>query len=812
MRRAPGSLAAAVLVSLLILLGSAAPARADEESIRHLDVTFAIQADGTVDVRYELDWHFAEKGQRGINFGIATREPWEPDPSQDVVYTVDDIKVSSPSGAPAQFTATEEGSSSTGSVNLRIGDPDVTLDTQDATYVIEYTLGGALRTFDEGPEFYWDVTSPDYPPIERFTARVTAPDGIDRARCLVGQGECTSSVDGGEAAYSATRVGGVLTVVAGFPAGSVANAEPALERRRLSAPELTGYSSDITVAADGSAEVAQKLSYEVPADEDSVYLHFTATSRVPWSEDRDQAYEFRDVEVRDEEGNRLPHSMSAPHPEDESFQVRRFTFDAPATDSFERTFTVTYRLEGAAVVDDGVARLRVQPAPPPLHTVADPMLRIHLPTKPTAVGCLGSQLNRYRDTCEFGPHLVDDQTITVAGESLKDLDGDGTVTDITFPASALPGAGETLVASLDGRQKALGRWGIAGGVATAAGLAAAGIGVARTGRRRDQRYGDVAPGLVGSPTAIRTNRRADKPPVSFTPPDLLPLEAGALRHGGYRDSHLAATLVHLAVQGAVKLGTDPLKVLHTSSSVSVHPYEAEVRRSATKRDIELPVSSARRMRSALQKRANLIQEDEKWFLPRQSRTTQLWGLAALVVLPWVVFFAGGTALEDALGPFHFPLFFGSIVGGFAGAFFGLFAFPRRARTADATALVDQIEGFEQYLATAEANQLNFEADRDIFRRYLPWAVLFDLTDRWTEVCGELAAQGKVDLDTSFLVGSMSLGDLSSGLSTFSSEVSRAASPPSSSSSSSSGGSGGSSGFSSSSSGGGGGGGTSASSW
>lgn len=132
-------------------------------------------------------------------------------------------------------------------------------------------------------------------------------------------------------------------------------------------------------------------------------------------------------------------------------------------------------------------------------------------------------------------------------------------------------------------------------------------------------------------------------------------------------------------------------------------------------------------------------------------------------------------------------------------------------TAEGRELLDEVEGFRTYIATAEANQLDWEADRDIFREFLPWAVLFDLTDRWTQVCQTLAQEGRIpQIDTSdFLVGSVST--LGSDLSRFSSGLASASSPPASSGSSSSGGSGGSSGFSGGSSGGGGGG-TSASSW
>ncbi len=63
-------------------------------------------------------------------------------------------------------------------IALRIGDPDTTVEGRDATYVISYVIAGALRTFDGQPEVFWDVTGEDYPDIENFTIRVTAPRDV----------------------------------------------------------------------------------------------------------------------------------------------------------------------------------------------------------------------------------------------------------------------------------------------------------------------------------------------------------------------------------------------------------------------------------------------------------------------------------------------------------------------------------------------------------------------------------------------------------------------------------------------------------
>lgn len=126
-------------------------------------------------------------------------------------------------------------------------------------------------------------------------------------------------------------------------------------------------------------------------------------------------------------------------------------------------------------------------------------------------------------------------------------------------------------------------------------------------------------------------------------------------------------------------------------------------------------------------------------------------------------------------------------------------------TARGTAIREQAEGFRHYLRTAENHQLRFEADQDVFSRYLPWAVLFKDEKRWSRACEEMAAQGRIASPrTDIVVGATSISQVTRAVGGLSGSVSPR--------SSGGGGSGGSSGFSGGSSGGGGGGGTSASSW
>ena len=100
---------------------------------------------------------------------------------------------------------------------------------------------------------------------------------------------------------------------------------------------------------------------------------------------------------------------------------------------------------------------------------------------------------------------------------------------------------------------------------------------------------------------------------------------------------------------------------------------------------------------------------------------------------------------------------------------------RGQRTADGRAVCDQVEGFQTYLATAEADQLRFEEGEDIFSKYLPWAIIFELADRWAKICGDLVAMGRLpDATPYWYVGNYHMGAFNTGFLT--SSLTTAATP------------------------------------
>lgn len=174
---------AAVVVLLAVLgvatwLGFVGPA-VGTERITSLDVVVAVRED-RVEIREAIDWDFGGTRRRGIIREI---------PSADGAPT--DVRVESPS-APDDVLTSRVG----GSVEVRIGDPDVTISGRHR-YVISYSLPrptGTERVAVDAVGTEWEV------PIERASVTVVGAVMGD-TDCFVGlhfsTERCALDVDGG---------------------------------------------------------------------------------------------------------------------------------------------------------------------------------------------------------------------------------------------------------------------------------------------------------------------------------------------------------------------------------------------------------------------------------------------------------------------------------------------------------------------------------------------------------------------------------------------------------------------------------------
>ena len=304
------------------------------------------------------------------------------------------------------------------------------------------------------------------------------------------------------------------------------------------------------------------------------------------------------------------------------------------------------------------------------------------------------------------------------------------------------------VENADAASARTGAWLLGGSTAVAALVPFVGWWYLRR-RVRDYRYDGMPPGTWPPPGQQAPEVLGDariEIPVSFAPPRIAVAEAGLLIDGETQVRDTTATLVGLAVAGAIQLRSDDQQQVRLvdRGRAPDEPSRRVLRElfpgGSDPGDV-VDLGTPGTLSEAHDKVQKVVLEKsqrEGWFVRLPGATT------------------GGVS---CLGLFFPILMFGIVGGTFIGPLL-LLALPlilsiaitnlvvrrklrRGQRSAYGRALTDQVEGFRTYLATAEAEQLQFEEGEDIFSKYLPWAIMFDLTDRWTRVCQRLVELGRL---------------------------------------------------------------------
>ena len=230
--------AVAALFTVGITLAWPLPAQAATgDQIDSFTIDYNVQTSGVVKVKETIVYRFGpDSGRHGIERYYVTREPYDDD--QDAVYTIEHISVTSPDDVATQFSSrTDEAKGGREEqLRLRIGDPNQTISAATATYVISYDLTGAMRTFNDYDEFYWDATGFDWQAtIKSVKITSTVPDGAQDVSCFYGPPEstqtCKASISGGKATFSQTDLGEGQGVTIGIKikSGLIADNAPHLE-------------------------------------------------------------------------------------------------------------------------------------------------------------------------------------------------------------------------------------------------------------------------------------------------------------------------------------------------------------------------------------------------------------------------------------------------------------------------------------------------------------------------------------------------------------------------------------------------------
>jgi uncharacterized membrane protein YgcG len=367
---------------------------------------------------------------------------------------------------------------------------------------------------------------------------------------------------------------------------------------------------------------------------------------------------------------------------------------------------------------------------------------------------------------------------------------------------------------------------VTAGLVTLAGIA----GAVLYGKRgnRDLRYAGMPPGTFppsgSTVAAVKDTLTTDQIPVAFSPPPIPVGEGGLLIDAKANTTETAATLIDLAVRGALRIDNtgDEQKAVLLNPALATAPHEQILLTNlypglapGAEITLERRPTGDNSMRLAHDGMIDALRQQVKardWYtrMPWAARGKQLSGVfpcACIAMIGIWVFGAGviGTAVGAATGGLGRAVIIGLPVLAVVVAVGTIVAQRAKGRRNPAgRAVTDQLIGFRLYLSTAEADQLRFEEGEDIFSKYLPWAIAFDLADRWQRVCSQLVAAGRIPSDPYWYSGpSYYTSGFAAG--SISQTVAHTFDPPPAPAGSGGGG-GSSSGFSGGSSGGGGGGG------
>jgi Predicted membrane protein (DUF2207) C-terminal domain/Predicted membrane protein (DUF2207) N-terminal domain len=235
-----------LLVGIAALVPFSVPdahAAAGDGFIQRYRVGIQINADGSLDVTEAIDYTFTDQSH-GIFRNIPNRYPVdlafapkkgnsEIDETYDRVIRIEDFSVSSPSGAPTAVQRTQEGNQ----LVYRVGDPDRTI-SGPQSYLLTYHVVGALNSFDDQDELYWNAIGADWlVDIKQARVSVSAP-AVTKARCFAGPPGVTNKCDtltvtdnSVVGASAALPSGSALTIVVAMPKGAVTVPPPIYEQR-----------------------------------------------------------------------------------------------------------------------------------------------------------------------------------------------------------------------------------------------------------------------------------------------------------------------------------------------------------------------------------------------------------------------------------------------------------------------------------------------------------------------------------------------------------------------------------------------------
>ncbi|TCC47416.1 DUF2207 domain-containing protein [Kribbella capetownensis] len=541
---------------------------------------------------------------------------------------------------------------------------------------------------------------------------------------------------------------------------------------------VTRMAIDYTVTADGVLQVTETIDYHF-GDTDRHGIYRDLVIREPFADDKskDQRYDVSNVKVS---SPTAPDSFETATMEMNGRRDRvlriKIGSSSETVPGWDATYKISYEVRGALRHFDDHSELFWDATGSAWDASLDRAdVTVTVPQGVQRVNCFvgppGSTDSCESKTISSGKAVFGQEVDVVRGEQLTIVAAikAGAVRNDTPIVVDPPGLLERFRLNVPMI--------VAAGLVSLALIVATQLHTKRGGR--DLRYAGMPPGTV-PPEGIAVQTEKDKLdeeqlPVAFSPPRISPAEGGLLVDAKADTTEIAATLIDLAVRGAIRIENDDDErtAVLVEADGATAPHEQRLLRGlfptlkpgAVAR-LETPAVGDHSMVRAAESTVDALREqveERQWYvrMPRRSRVVPSSGdwRTALGCLVFLALLSCLVGLIIWIVKFGVPSWLGPAVVIAVPALLlinlAIDWFRKRSagrRTSTGRAIADQVIGFRKYLATAEADQLRFENGEDIFSRYLPWAIVFDLADHWQKLCRQLVDAGRLIPDPTWYTG------------------------------------------------------------
>ena len=600
---------------------------------------------------------------------------------------------------------------------------------------------------------------------------------------------------------------------------------------------ITTYDIEYAVEQDGSVHVTETITYQFASyGRHGIYRDLLV--RVPIDEEHDRRYAIAGMQVSSTTGAETDFSVEQKTADDgrtryASYQIGSAQQTVDASETYVLEYTVTGALNAQENADTEFYWNATGNSWDAQIDVVS--ITVEVPGGATQVACWAGPQGS-SDPCDSAQ--ITGQAAKFTHTTPSSGSQWGVTIDVGIDASLVDAQKMIVDRPTWTNQNGFTAVPISIGAIVLVGLGAFGLKARRQGR--DKRFAGVPPGVVpdgaeargvagvGRGAKVVVDDGSIDPPVAFSPPrGVSPAEASYLRRPGHDPDQLSATILDLAHRGVLRVVGDDagdsrsLQLMDRGRATRLHEQMfldklfEDGSTVSLSRDVEPGVDPPlhlpnRTLHTFLEREVT----SRRWFTAQLGgsrtnlrRSGWLLALAGAALLVYTTVQFSSESTGSGLGVWGVV----ALLGG--GALVLISRTGRgQGRSATGRAVMDQVDGFEKYLRTAEADQLRFEEGEDIFSKYLPWAVVFDVAERWSRICAELSAQGAIPAQPGWYVGAWDPLHSYLWVSSFNNHVGSAASAPTSVPSAASPGNsgfsgfGGGSGFSGGFSGGGGGGG------